>query len=885
MWYYGALLFSIVLATICSVLIIAKFARQKDIFAGTLDMASRGDASGNTETMIPHRRPIRVGQKTTVIFRKVIFRCICYPLSKGCGVGIEATGTHGSFIPLGVLAADALLGNLIGFFISCIYFTDPAVIAVAREISKRTKRRYVDEYCPVETLLKKPPLPPSSAISFPPISAPSLDQVSMRGSRRLFSADDASTVSKHSSRSDLSIYTSTLSAPSSETSELQFNMNLFHGQQLAQDAVQGRTSVALGVVGNAAAKKRKPADNSPREEIVRSATGRRYTYPHVDIYDPHGRLQDLVNRLSNSARISPSIDSPTSQLPSNTEEEQSPHTYSWFKRTYHVFFPCLVPHNEKDDILFMMPMHIIGGNRSIRRAGGMDTVTMNEMWALNEIQRRQSLRNQNSMAGRVSRSTLSGLHDSRNEQAVQIVECYTHPRLAMLIHWLLIHVFCVKPSNQDRERPLELVNMTAGQATPLVDPIKMPTPIVGRSIDQQQQQLQQLPQHQLTQASSLSSAQTYISDIKTEGNETIDEFENKDKFFKRSSVRAVSFVSLTASASPLGSLKSKPGFSARSSSSTNSQNEDRLRLSEDNDADPKGKRPILQRLRSFEREPPFISLRPGKDTSSRKSIKSPTSSSPVSAEKFVLTITDTGGDAEHHEIYPIHPAESSSKQQSSTGSKEHRPRIFRRVSDITPQAWAKDKSLLQHVWGRGASPSKSIKIAKQFAEKVGETSIVKSMNHRQSDVSLPISDDYSEGLSPPQSIQFSPTSPERNDSEMFAQPLDARPQKFSKKEKREVSLDSDISNTVQLESSTAKKLMLDDFGMDHFVEPSSRRRRPTDKEKQIIDRALESVNGFSSGGTRVVYIRNWEQVGEDRAVEREEPWDFDVLLLRNMEHL
>ena len=81
MWYYGCILFSIVLATICTGIIIAKFARRQDLFGGTLDMASKGEGFG-TEGTGSHRRPVRSGQKSTVIFRKVILRCICYPLSK-----------------------------------------------------------------------------------------------------------------------------------------------------------------------------------------------------------------------------------------------------------------------------------------------------------------------------------------------------------------------------------------------------------------------------------------------------------------------------------------------------------------------------------------------------------------------------------------------------------------------------------------------------------------------------------------------------------------------------------------------------------------------------------------------------------------------------------
>ncbi|KAI9494913.1 hypothetical protein BDB00DRAFT_786761 [Zychaea mexicana] len=358
--------------------------------------------------------------------------------------------------------------------------------------------------------------------------------------------------------------------------------------------------------------------------------------------------------------------------------------------------------------------------------------------------------------------------------------------------------------------------------------------------------------------------------------DTADESDSSDQFFRRSSIRAVNF---NPSATSLDKPKTSGAY-ARSWCTVSSQ-EDRLKVgdSEDN-LDPKGKRPILQRLRSFEREPPFSSLRPGKDASSRKSTKSPNSSS-GSAEKFVLTVTDTGGGAEHKEIYPIHPAETKPgdhdpQQQHLSGS---RPRLFRRVSDLSSQPWSKDKSIFQHVWSRGASPSKSIKIAKQFAGRVGDTSLVKSINRHSTS---PVSDDLLDSLSPPRSIPVSSASPESIHSQIYACPLDARPQKHRTAKRRSYSLNVP---PTQLQSSMAKELMLDDFGIKHWVEPGLESTQLSEKSQEVIRCALMTTEGFTAGSARVIYIRGWDQIGTDRLVVREESWDIDDLLQNLMRYL
>ncbi|KAI7848658.1 hypothetical protein BDC45DRAFT_522786 [Circinella umbellata] len=915
MWYYGCIIFSIVLATICSGLIIAKFARRKDLFGGTLDMASKGERFGNTEGITNYRRHVRPGQNTTVIFRKVILRCICYPLipliCKGCGVGIEAAGIAVAYIPIGLLVADALLANLIGFFISCIYFTDPPVLAVIRELFGRAKRRYVDEYCSAQPLRKQHPSPQSSARRFAQKHKGSLEQLSNWTLQRFFSADDVSTVSKHSSRSDTSLYALSLSPESSiygNGSELLSGLNtrILEKKAKALEAVQGRTSVSVGIIANNTSKDErriKEGIDSPTEIVRSASTGRRYTHPHINISDPHGRVAERVSRIINSPGLVSSNPSTLSdsndvnatggkeeQEEENREEEENEeekkgkgYYYSFIRRVYQICFPCLIGKDKKHELLYIMPMHLVSGDQRIKRAA-MESMSMNEMWALDAVQRHSTVRRGSDANSRRSHrafntmpgDTMSGESEKKGH-SVRMVEPYRYPRLAMFIHWLLVNIFRVKPTvQQDSEHSIELFDVTERDAPGHLEPI-MQRPIRDIEHGDLHHQL-----HQLQVAHNVAEA-SRDSDKRASGNGVEESLENSDNdsnnFFKRSSIRAVSFSQPNTDKPDIN--KFTPESILRTFSNTSSQYEERFQypnVDYEND-DPKGKRPIMQRLRTLEREPPFKSILPGKDNSSRKSVKS-ADSTQTSAEKFVVTVTDTGGDPTHQEVYPVHLEDKSIKENNN--QQQHRPRIFRRVSDMSPQQWAKDKSLLQHVWGRGSSPSKSIKIAKQFAGRVGDTSIVKSMNNRYGSSSSPTSEHYSENLSPPQSLQFPSSSPESSHSELYAQALDARPRHLIKKPIEKQSLNTVKSSATQFDPSTAETLMLDDFGMDHFVQPNIR-PQPTEKERCVINQAVESLYGFSSGATRVIYVHSWNQEGMNRVVVREEPWDYDIMILRALQ--
>ncbi|KAI9317189.1 hypothetical protein BX666DRAFT_153282 [Dichotomocladium elegans] len=159
MWYYSCLLFIIVFAAVCVALAIHWLLRHKDHFVAALTVA-------RSQPQYPSHRSSRSSQTTTTaIVHKVVLRCICYPLiplvSKVWGVGIEVAAIEQSSIPYTIYVIDGWFSNLLGFMVSCIYFSDPSINTVAHEVWMRLKRRYVDEYYKVGVRCTPIPSSPS----------------------------------------------------------------------------------------------------------------------------------------------------------------------------------------------------------------------------------------------------------------------------------------------------------------------------------------------------------------------------------------------------------------------------------------------------------------------------------------------------------------------------------------------------------------------------------------------------------------------------------------------------------------------------------------------------------------------------------------------------
>ncbi|RCH90259.1 hypothetical protein CU098_000337, partial [Rhizopus stolonifer] len=115
-------------------------------FTGALDMFSKRDKKDISAMAIIRK----YSNRNTDVFRKIARRCVCYPLvplfSKSWGVGIEIAASQDNQIPYIIFVLDRLFSCLLGFMVSCIYFTDPAINAIFREGIEYLKHQYVYNY-------------------------------------------------------------------------------------------------------------------------------------------------------------------------------------------------------------------------------------------------------------------------------------------------------------------------------------------------------------------------------------------------------------------------------------------------------------------------------------------------------------------------------------------------------------------------------------------------------------------------------------------------------------------------------------------------------------------------------------------------------------------
>ncbi|EPB81131.1 hypothetical protein HMPREF1544_12170 [Mucor circinelloides 1006PhL] len=146
MWYYAWLLFSSVFAALCAAISIRFVVKKQENFNGALDMfTKRNQKDIHTMAIIK-----RYAADNTDVFQKIARRCICYPIvpliSKSWGIGIEIAATQKATVPYAIYVIDRAFSCLLGFMISCIYFTDPAIRAVTKESIHKLKQRYVYDY-------------------------------------------------------------------------------------------------------------------------------------------------------------------------------------------------------------------------------------------------------------------------------------------------------------------------------------------------------------------------------------------------------------------------------------------------------------------------------------------------------------------------------------------------------------------------------------------------------------------------------------------------------------------------------------------------------------------------------------------------------------------
>lgn len=82
MWYYSWLLLASVISAVCAVLAINKFRHKKSYFVGSLNMAGSAESGVVGPPSLQRPPPEqRNTQSRAVVFRKVVLRCVGYPIS------------------------------------------------------------------------------------------------------------------------------------------------------------------------------------------------------------------------------------------------------------------------------------------------------------------------------------------------------------------------------------------------------------------------------------------------------------------------------------------------------------------------------------------------------------------------------------------------------------------------------------------------------------------------------------------------------------------------------------------------------------------------------------------------------------------------------------
>jgi len=171
MWFFGFLFLSIVIATVCSITALVKLTHEHHTLAGKwIHIASMSQTAESARSSVDQRIKMQ-----SSVFMRVISRCVLYPLGKvyvytvpcihanltpvnytyavpfisniwGFIFQIYLVNPHNGVPSFGFSLADAIFKCLQGFFVSIIFFSDPAMTHYISEQWGLCKEKYVNEF-------------------------------------------------------------------------------------------------------------------------------------------------------------------------------------------------------------------------------------------------------------------------------------------------------------------------------------------------------------------------------------------------------------------------------------------------------------------------------------------------------------------------------------------------------------------------------------------------------------------------------------------------------------------------------------------------------------------------------------------------------------------
>ncbi|KAI7880402.1 hypothetical protein K492DRAFT_207590 [Lichtheimia hyalospora FSU 10163] len=883
-----------------------KFRHKKSYFVGSLNMAGSAESGvvgSNFQREAPEQRntPSRA-----VVFRKVVVRCVGYPIipliSKMWGVGLEIAAIQNNHIPFCIFVLDMLFSNLLGFMVSLVFFSDPSVIAVIHELAVQLKRRYVDDYFCVDV----------RSMSSDEEDNDTNDTIG-KGSGK-FGTGQVSYHTKSSDKRATATFPNDHEQPhratlnhresgTSTTSQRSFSADaalmLLHPHTPDSEATssiassthssQGRKTIMVGALMS-------------QNEITVSAT-RRSTFPQLpDIKKPSPTLE----RPQQLHRKRPLFDKSNLEQPSEQSRRPGIHSMPVLDRPRPSFvsslFPCMTSKSTSDleEQRKRRPVrsHSVPMHRITASSDNRFDQQFNQEWPLGSEDENNRFSSFVRKRASVSGSLWRSMEDSK-----YLVEPYSHPRLAMAMHFFLVTVCRIKATDEvdDDQISVEVSESVMPNRKSLAESLSENLNATRRRQSQQQQQQQ----------------------------------EGQSRFVRPHMLRGETMDTVSTFGSQMPDNPLLFPSTRKSKLSPDKIQMDDLpksAVSRKTMSEIKGKAP----MRMFHPKETDYFNQPMSPTQTMNDANSdqPYSTAPQQqpSDHFVFTVTDsTSSEPQHQEILtPVRATNNTTTLDAQPSPIRPRPKLLERISepavmsgkhakkqsssgssgevttasaDASGRGSGGGRSILQHVWVRGVSPtSRSFKVAKQIAKRGDSSSTIRSKPAAQQQQPLIITTN-THILSPSpmsSSPSQSPSSYNSCGSSLgFPHHLTARPRSTQPTVAAPRLLTEEQDTTDPTECHRLRAMphfVAADFGRlrstrkasEHWLDNSQQQqqeeydqrlnelRKYQASQRHALDQHHAITVGFSFGVTRSCYVGNWDY--HDRVTIVEEQWDIDTLI-------
>lgn len=809
--------------------------------------------------------------------------------------------------------------------VSIVFFSDPSVIAVIHELALELKRRYVDDYFSVdirslddeEGTGTSGTLAHSGKFGTGQVSYHS--KTSDKKEMTAFPPDDK----QQHPRDALKHTESGTSITSQRSFSADAALMLLHPRTPDSEATssngsssnssQGRKTIMVGALMS----KNEITVTSTRRSTFPQLSPVRKPSPTLEIPQRH-RKRPVFDMMAHTQQPAEQPRRPGGTQSMPVLQRQRPSIVM-------SLFPCIASDSTSPDLeqqgkrrpvrhkrSHSVPMHRVTASSDHR----FDQ-HLNQEWPLNESENENNrVRSLARKRASVSGSLWRSMEDPRN-----LVEPYTHPRFAMAMHFFLVTVCRIKPANEEDDEDddhisVEVTEHMMPNRKSLAESLSENLNATRRR-QSQQQQLQR---------------------------------EGQPKFIRPHMLRGetADTCSTFGSQMPDNPLLF-PSASKTSTPAERIQMEDlpKATVAKRSMSEIKGKAP----MRMFHpREEIDYFNQPMSPT---QTLNDPNSDQPDSiapqqqpSDHFVFTVTDsTSSKTQHREI--LTPTRAATSNTSMTLDAQQpspirpRPKLLERISEpaimngkhakkpssseLSGEATsaadasgrASGRSILQHVWVRGVSPtSRSFKVAKQIAKRgdSGSSSAVTqakpTTTMQQQPTIITTADAHI--LSPSPTISSSSHSPSsynsRDSTILYPHHLTARPRsrqptvaapRLSTEEEQEQDRGGGRQHTESHIIRRMPRFVAADFGglrSTREATAENQQDRSRQQRQEEYDRRLNELRkyqaserhalnqhhaitvGFSFGVTRSAFIGNWDH--HDRITIVEEQWDIDALIER-----